>query len=100
MKLGIVNPDLIAERAKCNFDLDEAFKVIYTEDIRYEFNQYHALMKKHPELGSTPKFYEMTREEKFKEWWERLRIILADEEFRHLITHNSYKKCKYYNWFY
>ena len=100
MKLGIVNPALAEERAKCNFDLDEAYKVLYTEDLRYEFNLYHALVKKHPEIHSTTRFYEMTREEKFKEWWERLRIIMADEEFRHMINHNSFKKCKYFNWFY
>ena len=29
-----------------------------------------------------------------------MRIVMADEEFRHLITGNSHKKCKYWNWFY
>ena len=100
MKLGIVNPALVEERAKCNFDRDEAYRVLFTDDIRYEIDQYYALIKKHPELASTPRFYEMTREEKMKEWWERLRIIMADEEFRHLITHNSFKRSKFYNWFY
>ena len=57
-------------------------------------------MRKHPELKSTPEFYERTREEKMKEWWERLRVVMADEELRYLITHNSFKKCKFYYWFY
>ena len=29
-----------------------------------------------------------------------MKVIMADSEFRHLITNNSHKKCKYYNWFY
>lgn len=57
-------------------------------------------MMKHPEVKSSLNYYEMSREDKFKEWWDRLKVIMADSEFRHLITNNSHKKCKYYNWFY
>ena len=55
---------------------------------------------KHPELKSTFKYYEKTREEKMKEWWERFRVIMADPEHNHLLTNNSRKKFKHFNWYY
>ena len=58
------------------------------------------LVKKHPEIASSIQFYEKTRHEKFQEWWDRYKVILADPEFRHLITNNSHKKCKYYSWYF
>lgn len=48
IKRKIVNPDLLEERAKCNFDRDEAFKVLYPEEQIAEFKLFHALVKKHP----------------------------------------------------
>ena len=100
IKRKIVNPDLAKERALCSFDKEEAFKVLYPEDIRYEFKLVQDLIKKHPEIRSSPDYYEKTREEKMKEWWDRMRVVMADPEFSHLITNNSHKKCKYFNWFY
>ena len=58
------------------------------------------LVKKHPEIYSSPHYYEKTREDKFKEWWDRLTVIMADPEYRHLITNNSHKKCKYFQWYF
>ena len=34
------------------------------------------------------------------EWWDRLKIIMADDEFRHMITNNSRKKSKYFSWYF
>ena len=42
----------------------------------------------------------MTREEKFVEWWDRLKVIMQDPEFKQIILTNSRKKSKYFNWFY
>ena len=100
IKRKIVNPELVRERALCSFDKDEAFRVLYPEDQRYEYETFFKLIKKHPEICTSPGYYEKTREEKFKEWWERMKVVMADPEFRHLIINNSHKKCKYYNWFY
>ena len=35
-----------------------------------------------------------------KEWWERFRVIMADPEHNHLLTNNSRKKFKHFNWYY
>ena len=100
IKNKIVNPLLLEERAKCNFDKREAFCLLYSEDIRQEFAYGEALMKKHPEIEVSHNYYEKTRVEKFEEWWTRMRVVMEDEEFRHLIVNNSHKKCKHYNWYY
>ena len=100
IKRKIVNPDLAKERTLCSFDKEEAFKVLYSEDIRYEFKLFHDLIKKHPEIRTSPEYYEKTREEKMKEWWDRMRVVMADPEFNHLITNNSHKKCKYFSWYF
>ena len=81
IKRKIVNPDLLEERAKCNFDRDEAFKVLYPEEKIAEFKLFHALVKKHPYIMSSCKYYDKTREEMVKEWWDRLKVIMGDEEF-------------------
>lgn len=100
IKRKIVNPMLVEEREKCSFDRDLAFCALYPEDQRAEFKIFEAFVKKHPETLSGFEYYELSREERFKVWWERLRVVMADDEFRHLITNNSHKKCKYFNWFY
>ena len=30
IKRGIVNPDILEERAKCNFDKEEGYRTLYT----------------------------------------------------------------------
>ena len=61
IKNKIVNPDLIAERAKCSFDKKEAYETIFNEETRYEIDLFHALMKKHPEIKADFDYYEMSR---------------------------------------
>mmetsp|Transcript_38735 Transcript_38735/g.50736 ORF Transcript_38735/g.50736 Transcript_38735/m.50736 type:complete len:122 (-) Transcript_38735:1743-2108(-) len=95
-----MNPLLVAERAKIDFDREEAVKLLYSPEQRYEFEWAERLVKKHPEVASTIEYYEMTREEKFTEWWNRLKVIMSDPEFRSMILTNSHKKSKYFNWFY
>ena len=99
-KRKIVNPLLVKEREKCSFNTAEARKVVYDKTMLEEFEVYEKLVKKHPQIQSGFEYYELTREEKFKVWWDRLKVVMADDEFRYLITSNSVKKCKYYNWFY
>ena len=99
MKRKIVNPALLEERAKCTFDREEAYRVAYPAEQREEFAVYDALIKKYPNLASGFDYYEMSREEQLAVWWDRFRIIMADDEFRYLITGNSHKKCKYWNCF-
>lgn len=48
IKRRIVNPALLEERQKCNFDQDEAKKVIYPPDQLAEFKVWEDLVKKHP----------------------------------------------------
>ena len=48
IKRRIVNPDLLEERAKCNFDRDEAKKVMYQAEMLAEIQFYEDLVKKYP----------------------------------------------------
>ena len=100
IKRKIVNPMLVAERAKCNFDKNEGYNTLYSSDQRFEFDFFNKALAKRPELASKTEVYEMTREEKFKEWWDRLKVIMADPELRTIVLTNSHKKSKYFNWFY
>ena len=100
VKRQITNPLLVKERSNINFDRQEAFEALYSPATRYEFDRIDALCKKHPEIVSGIEYYEMTREEKMKVWWERLRVIMADPDHRELITGNSYTKSKYYAWYF
>lgn len=75
MKKQIVNPDLIEEREKCNFDKDEVAHIITVDSAIGHYEPYIELTKKHPELKSTEKFYCMTTEEQQRHWWEKLNMF-------------------------
>ena len=63
MKRGIVNPDLLEERAKCAFDVQELVKFTLGEERYQKQLEILEVYKKYPELLSTPEELEMTREE-------------------------------------
>lgn len=98
IKRGIVNPDLIDERAKCDFDREEAYRVLFHADYREEFDFVARLIKKYPEVASKPNFYEMTRQEKLTEWWDRLKTIMEDPEFAPHVTSQPDTKSQNFHW--
>lgn len=100
VKRKIFNPELLEERARRTFDKEEAYQTLFSDEMREEFDYFHALVEKHPELKPGIDYYEKTREEKITLWWERYRVIMADQEFRHLITNNSHKRSMYFHWYY
>lgn len=48
-------------------------------------------MEKHPEIRTSDRYYEKSREDKFKEWWDRMKVVMSDPEYHHLITNQSRK---------
>lgn len=100
IKRGIVNPDLVEERAKCNFDQEQAYKLYYDEDIRSEMEWVFRLLKKYPQVKTAPTFYEMSRREKFVEWWDRFKIIMQDPEFNEKLLNNSHKQSQNWHWWF
>ena len=100
IKRKIVNPLLVAEREKCNFNRQEAYEALYPADQRAEFKIFQDLVKKHPEIASQMEYYEMDRMEKMTEWWDRLKVIMSDREFRVILTEYYKKKSKYFHWFF
>ena len=89
VKRGIVNPDLLEERKKCNFDQRELCLFMFGKDMVFFVETVIDYVEKHPEIQSGIEYYEMTREEKFKVWWRRYRHIMASEEMHHHFTTNS-----------
>lgn len=75
IKNKIVNPDLLEERAKCNFDKEEVTKIITTDFALNYYKPWIELIKKHPELKSDEKWYCMSHEEQLRHWWEKLNIM-------------------------
>ena len=75
MKRGIVNPDLLEERAKRAFDVDELVKFNMGE-IRYnKYLEMVELYKKYPEFCGTAEEYEMTREEQMERGWKKIKLV-------------------------
>ena len=75
MKRGIVNPDLLEERAKCVFDQKELLQFALGKD-RYELGQeLYSLVEKNPELMGEAKEYEMTREELMENCWKKTKLM-------------------------
>ena len=89
IKRKIMNPDLLEERAKCDFDQIEAYRTIFDENQRKEFDIYHRMVEKYPQITPGIDTYGKDRIERFQEWWERFALIMGDEEFNSLFTQNS-----------
>ena len=89
VRLGIVNPDLLEERAKCNFDKEEMTHLLFGQEMIDYVRMISGYLDKHPELVSGVDYYEMTRREQMVEWWRRYRVIMESEEMHHLITKYS-----------
>jgi hypothetical protein len=64
IRRGVVNSDLLAERAKCTFDKAEVEKVIYIDGMKEYYTKLIEDVAKYPEeLKAPPTYLEMTREE-------------------------------------
>ena len=61
--MGIVNPDLLEERAKCNFDKEEMNQLMFGQEILDYVHLINGYLVKHPELVSGVDYYEMNRKE-------------------------------------
>ena len=58
------NPALTLERAKCTFDQKELTKIMVGGDDNVKYiEDFVAVMEKHPELGFTHDYLDMTRAE-------------------------------------
>ena len=89
MKHRITNPDLLEERAKKNFDQREMTEFLFgKEQVKY-VEKITSYCEKYPEIVSGIDYYEMTREEKFRTWWERIRVLMKDDQARDLFLKND-----------
>ena len=50
VKRGIVNPDLLEERAKCNFDQVEMRTYLFGPELVEHIEQVHDFIEQHPEI--------------------------------------------------
>ena len=100
IKRGIVNPDLIEERAKCAFDQTELRDFLFGEDLVQLILEGNKMQKEHPELNSGIEYYEKSRDEKFVEWWRRYRLLMESDQMHKYFTENSKKKVDTFGWSY
>lgn len=63
IKRDIVNPDLIDERKKCNFDQREMASFVLGETVIGEFEEMVEAIKSDPKLKTDLKFFSLPREQ-------------------------------------
>ena len=80
LKRGIVNPDLLEERQKCNFDQKEMSSNLFGDELVGYIEQVDNFIERHPQTISGIDYFEMSREEKFTVWWRRYKLIMQSEE--------------------
>ena len=73
MRRKVVNPDLQQERDNAKFDVEELTDFLVLPGLRSYYQRLVENVKKHPELKATPEFFEMTREEQMRWYWEHLK---------------------------
>ena len=62
VKRGIVNPDLVEERNKCDFDQNELKLYLFGEDEVNNIMGINAFIERHPETITGTEHFENTRE--------------------------------------
>lgn len=70
IKRNIVNPDILEERAKCNFDKQEMLEFVISKPVVDEIKEITDAIAETPELQSSIKFYNYTRNEQHEYWWK------------------------------
>lgn len=75
VELGIVSPDLLDERAKCNFDKGLMQNFLLGTERNILWKQAMDDFGSDPELRNTLKFYDMTREEMMIDLWRRMNEV-------------------------
>jgi acyl-CoA oxidase len=67
-----VNPDLLEERAKCAFDKNEMMETMIYGPMLETVKSFASDLEKYPELRTDHTYFDMTRDEQIKFWWEKL----------------------------
>jgi acyl-CoA oxidase len=91
-KRKIVNPDLIEERAKCNFDKTELVNFVIGEEVLEEFNELVDEMGKDPNLQTDIHFSSLPREEQHKIWWKIIKAAYNNPKLGPRHFHNNDKR--------
>lgn len=101
IKRDIVNPDLIEERQKCNFDkLEMANFTIGKENVD-EINLIHSEIGKNDNLKVGIDFFEMDREEQMATLWRITNAVFNNPQLRGpYILKNSERKNLSFSWSY
>ena len=98
VKRGIVNPDLVEERKKCDFDQNQLSLYLFGEAEIKNIKGIYDWIERHPESISGREHFEQTREEKFKTWWKRYHAVMSSEDGHHYFTQNSQTRDKMFSW--
>ena len=76
MKKKVVAPELVAERAKRNFDEQEMYEFFYGDKIsRDAHEKFMNIVAKHPELRNNEKFFELNAEEMQENMMRRMKFL-------------------------
>jgi len=75
IKNKIVAGELLEERARLDFDQQELAVNCFGKELVGCLNLQYDLMRKHPRFANSHKWYEMTREEQYQDWLEKLKFI-------------------------
>ena len=69
-----VNPDLLEERKKCNFDREELRQLCSDPEMSQQLHETMTVFANNPEFLFDHSFFEMSREEQMAEWWKKLLV--------------------------
>ena len=98
VKHKIVNPDLLEERAKCDFNKQELVDYIIPVQTQQKIKKFTDLIEKHPEMKSDFNYFEMSRLEMMEEWWRRYRLIMQSADMNYVLTNNSQMHDYQFTW--
>ncbi len=89
IKRGIVNPDLLEERAKRTFEAAELEEFYFGSRARDFIHEISDFIERRPEVRTPMEYFHMTREGRMREHWRRFKIFMEDEKMSKVFTENS-----------
>jgi|LauGreDrversion4_2_1035121.scaffolds.fasta_scaffold145775_3 hypothetical protein len=101
VKRNIVNPDMIEEREKCNFDKTEFAHFVLGKDTVDDIDLIYREIGKNPELTVGLDFYELDRNEKMMRLWQITNAVFKHPVLgKRFIKENSKYKNLGFTWHY
>ena len=93
-----MNPDLIEERAKSNFNQPDLEEFLMGKEAKKDIALMADFIGRHPELTDGFEYYQMDRVSKMESWWKKYHALMKDDKASKFFMTNSSMLIQRFAW--